>query len=126
MIIHYTVGQRKGLGVALGYPVFVKHISADTNEIVLAEEKSIFNSEIICDKVNYLSIAGLEPGLTIRARVKIRYRHLGEMAEISANGSDSVRIVFDSPVKAATPGQSAVFYDEADCLIGGGRIREVK
>lgn len=125
-IIHYTVGQRKGLGVALGYPVFVKHISADTNEIVLAEEKSIFNSEIICDKVNYLSIAGLEPGLTIRARVKIRYRHLGEMAEISANGSDSVRIVFDSPVKAATPGQSAVFYDEADCLIGGGRIREVK
>ena len=120
-IIHYTVGQRKGL-IAAGYPIYVKEIKADTNEVVLGEEKSLYTSEIRCGRLNFMSIPGLEPGETIRARVKIRYHHAGEQAEILPEGSGKVRIIFDAPVRAATPGQSAVFYDEEDRVIGGGVI----
>ena len=120
-IIHYTVGQRRGL-IAAGYPIYVKEIKADTNEVVLGEEKSLYTSEIRCDRLNFLSIPGLMPGETIRARVKIRYHHTGEQAVILPDGDGNVRIIFDAPVRAATPGQSAVFYDEEDRVIGGGII----
>lgn len=120
-IIHYTVGQRKGL-IAAGYPIYVKQIRPDTNEVVLGEEKSLYSSEIRCGRLNFMSIPGLEAGETLRARVKIRYHHAGEQAAIITDGDDSVRILFDAPVRAATPGQSAVFYDEENRIIGGGII----
>ncbi len=120
-IIHYTVGQRKGL-IAAGYPIYVKEIKAETNEVVLGEERSLYTSEICCDRLNFMSIPGLAPGETIRARVKIRYHHAGEQAEILPADDGKVRIIFDAPVRAATPGQSAVFYDEENRVIGGGII----
>ena len=122
-IIHYTVGQRKGL-IAAGYPVYVKEIRVDSNEIVLGDEKSLYTSEIRCDRLNFLSIPGIAPGETVRARVKIRYHHAGELASILPDGDENVRIIFDVPVRAAAPGQSAVFYDEENCVIGGGIIRK--
>ena len=67
-IIHYTVGQRKGLGLPLGYPAYVKFINPETNEVVIGDESSVLRSEIICDRVNYLSIDGLAPGDSINAR----------------------------------------------------------
>ena len=69
-----------------------------------------------------MSIPGIEAGETLRARVKIRYHHAGEQATILRDDDDSVRILFDAPVRAATPGQSAVFYDGEDRIIGGGII----
>ena len=125
-IIHYTVGQRKGLNLALGYPAYIKSINADTNEIIIGQENSIYSREIICREVNYLSIQGLEPGDELRRRAKVRYHFPLKDAVITPVDKDSIRIIFDEPVKAAAPGQSAVFYDNDDCVIGGGMIYEVK
>lgn len=120
-IIHYTVGQRKGL-IAAGYPIYVRQIRPETNEVVLGDEKSLYCQEIRCDRLNFMSIPGLAPEDTLRARVKIRFHHAGEEAAIMRDSDDSLRILFDAPVRAATPGQSAVFYDEENRIIGGGII----
>ena len=121
-IIHYTIGQRRGLGIAAGYPVYVTGIRAESNEVVLGEERDLYTSGIRCSVLNFMSIPGLKPGETIRARVKIRYHHEGEWAVVEQEEGDTVRIVFDRPVRAATPGQAAVFYDEENRIIGSGTI----
>ena len=121
-IIHYTVGQRKNLGLAMGHPVYVKEIRAGKNEVVIAEEESLYQSEITCRDLNFMSIPDLPEGEELRAFVKIRYHHNGQYASIWRTAQDQVRIVFDEPVRAAAPGQSAVFYDAEDCVIGGGVI----
>ncbi|MBR5996307.1 MAG: tRNA 2-thiouridine(34) synthase MnmA [Eubacteriaceae bacterium] len=121
-IVHYTVGQRKGLGIAFGYPVYVKEIRSSTNEIVLSDEQSLYSSELFCRDVNFMSISGLQPGVPVRCSVKIRYRHEGMPAVITAADNGSVKVRFEEPAKAITPGQSAVFYNEEDEVIGGGVI----
>ena len=122
-IIHYTVGQRRGLGIAFGVPMYVKRIDAAANEVILGEEPSLYSSEIRCSDVNFQSIPGIPEGGAVRALVKIRYRHAGALASVMMDGENSVRVVFDQPVRAAAPGQSAVFYDEDMSVIGGGKIR---
>ncbi len=124
-IIHYTVGQRKGIGLALGYPVYVKEIRAKTNEVVLCGEQSLYGKEIICSDVNFMSIPGLKTGEELACSVKIRYRHQAQPAIIAAANDGSVKISFSSPVRAATPGQSAVFYDSENRIIGGGVITKI-
>lgn len=121
-IIHYTVGQRKGLGLALGYPAYVKAIDVDRNEVVVGDETSLYSRAIICEDLNFLSIPELPDGEPLRARVKIRYHHAGEGALITPGDRGTAKVVFDVPVRAAAPGQSAVFYDENNCVIGGGII----
>jgi len=151
-IIHYTVGQRKGLGIALGHPAYVKEIDTVNNRVVLAPEESLYSAEIFCDELHWMSIPGLEAGQTLPASVRIRYHHKGERALLEmtapempagnpgnehnpgnpgnpdAGAADNaaapgvLRIRFEKPVRAATPGQSAVFYDEKGYLIGGGKI----
>ena len=121
-IIHYTIGQRKGLGIAFGVPMFVKEIKTDTNEVVLSEDKALYTDEIFVNDLNFLSIEDIKPGEEIPARVKIRYRHDGENAVLTRFNDDTLRIVFENPVRAATAGQSAVFYDDNECVIGGGKI----
>ena len=123
-IIHYTVGQRKGLGLPLGYPAYVKEIRPDTNEVVISTEDSLYSSEIICDNLNFLSIEELEPGEKLRCIVKIRYHHQGTPATIEMTDEKRLRVSFDIPVRAATPGQSAVFYSDEDYVIGGGIIEK--
>lgn len=123
-IIHYTVGQRKGLGLALGFPAYVKKICADTNEIIVGNEKEIYNREIICEKINFMGIFPLKEGDKISAKVKIRYHHNWENAEIEGLG-DKIKIVFENKVRAAAPGQSAVFYNDNGLILGGGIIAEV-
>jgi len=124
-IYRYTIGQRKGLGLALGYPAYVKEIHTDTNEVVVSEEKELYNRELQCRDINWMSIPWLEKGERIRCTVKIRYRHGGQPASVETADNGTVRVTFDEPVRAATPGQSAVFYDEEDRVIGGGIIAEV-
>ncbi len=121
-IVHYTVGQRKGLGIALGHPVYVSEIRAEHNEVVLGEESALYHREIRCGDVNFMSIAGLAPGEELPCFVKIRYQHRAQAATISAAENGGVKVVFDAPVRAAAPGQSAVFYDEAGQVVGGGII----
>ena len=124
-IIYYTVGQRKGLGLSLGSPAYVKKISPETNEVVIGKENALFSREILCKALNLMSIPELKEGEPVVATVKIRYHHKGEKAIVLRAGPDSARILFEKPVRAATPGQSAVFYDENSCIIGGGIIQDV-
>ena len=121
-IIHYTVGQRKGLGIALGVPAFITKIDPVKNEITIGTESSLYSREVFCGDCNYLSIPGIGEGENIHCLAKIRYHHNASPAVLTVAGQDRLRITFDEPVKGAAPGQSAVFYDEEDRVIGGGII----
>lgn len=125
-IINYTVGQRKGLGLPLGYPAYVKCINAATNEVVIAGEESLYSKKIICRDLNFMSIPDPALGQSFTAVVKIRYHHAGAEALVTKTGDDEVTVDFMEPVKAAAPGQSSVFYDEDGCVIGGGVITDAR
>jgi len=119
-IIHYTVGQRKGLGIALGKPMYVVKIDAENNRVVLGEEDEVFSSELIADDLNFISIEKLEGEKRVTA--KIRYSAKEADATIYPMENGRVKVVFDTPQRAITPGQSVVFYD-GDVVVGGGIIQ---
>lgn len=121
-IINYTVGQRKGLGIALGYHAYVKSINPETNEVVLVSEERILLDKITCSGLNFLSIEKPKLGESFECDVKVRYHHIPVKAVVNITKEDAVEILFKEPVKLAAPGQSAVFYDEDGCIIGGGII----
>ena len=125
-VIYYTVGQRKGLGIALGHPAYVKEIRTETNEVVLSDETSLYSKEVTCGDVNYMSIPALGNGEKLICRAKIRYQHRAQEAAIEGLDGGRVRLEFTDPARAATPGQSAVFYDENDRVIGGGIIESAR
>lgn len=118
-IINYTIGQRKGLGIALGKPAFVISKNAEQNSVVLGDEELLFYKEVVVRNVNFISIEKLEKPMRVMA--KLRYRHIEQPAVISPLGEDRVLICFDEPQRAPSSGQSAVFYDE-DTVVGGGII----
>lgn len=118
-IIHYTLGQRKGLGIALGKPVFVIDKSAETNSVVLGDEEHLFKKEVIVENLNFIPFDSLETEMRVTA--KLRYRHEASPAVIVPIYNGRVKIVFDNPQRAASPGQAAVFYD-GDIVVGGGTI----
>ncbi len=120
-IIHYTVGQRKGLNLSLGHPVFVVEIRPDSNEVVIGEQNDVFTESLICDKLNWMAIDGLH-GQERQVVAKIRYSHKGAPCRIKEIGADLVECRFFEPVRAVTPGQAVVFY-EGEYVIGGGTIR---
>ncbi len=119
-IIHYTVGQRKGLNLSMGRPVFVTEIRPHTNEVVIGEANDVFTDRLICDKLNWMAADGLH-GEERQVTVKIRYSHKGALAVIRENKKNQVECCFLEPVRAVTPGQAAVFYD-GDYVLGGGTI----
>ena len=118
-ITHYTVGQRKGLGITFGRPMFVVEIRPDSNEVVLGESREVFGDHLVCDRINLMSI----PELTEEVRVlaKIRYSHKGEYCRLRPLGNGRVECLFEAPVRAITPGQAIVFYED-DHVFGGGTI----
>ncbi|WP_255347218.1 tRNA 2-thiouridine(34) synthase MnmA [Butyrivibrio sp. NC2002] len=122
-IIHYTVGQRRGLGLALGYHAYVKKIDVENNTVVISTNESLFSDEITCDDLNFMSIDNIAENEEISAVARIRYHHAGEKAVIRRTGEDELSIKFEKPVRAATPGQSVVFYDNNGYVIGGGKIK---
>lgn len=118
-ITHYTIGQRKGLNLAMGHPVFVTEIRPETNEVVIGEEEDVFTKELLCDHLHFMAVEDIrEP---YRALVKIRYSHKGEMAVLERVDEDRIRCVFEKPVRAVTPGQAVVFYENG-YILGGGTI----
>jgi len=119
-ITNYTIGQRKGLGIAVGKPIFVVDIDPVRNEIVLGDSENVFGKELIANDINLVSIDKLTEPMEIKA--KIRYGTKEEVATIYPEGDDKIRVVFQNPVRAITPGQSVVFYD-GDILVGGGTIQ---
>ncbi len=121
-IFHYTVGQRRGLGLPLGYPAYVKKIEPGKNQVVIGNEESLYRDAIICRDVNYMSIPGLDEGEELPCLIKIRYHHAGQTGRIVPAGKDRVRVYFEKAVRGPAPGQSAVFYDAEGCVIGGGII----
>ena len=123
-IVHYTVGQRKGLGLALGYPAYVKRIEADTGNVVIGDLDSVFESRILCRDVNFMAIDDIKTGEKVRAFVKIRYHHAAAPAVLERVDDNTISAIFDEPVKAPAPGQSAVFYDSENRVIGGGIIQQ--
>lgn len=118
-ITHYTIGQRKGLNLAMGHPVFVTQIRPETNEVVIGEHEDVFSTELDCKKLNFMAIENLEEPRKVLA--KIRYAHKGTMCTIKKTGDDTVHCTFDEPVRAVTKGQAVVFYD-GEYVLGGGTI----
>lgn len=119
-ICHYTVGQRKGLNLAMGHPVFVVEIRPETNEVVIGDGRDVLTDVLRCRKLNWMAIEGLE-GQEREVTAKIRYSHRGAPCTIRQIGEDLVECRFHEPVRAVTPGQAVVFYEE-DYVLGGGTI----
>jgi tRNA-specific 2-thiouridylase len=119
-IHRYTIGQRRGLGVALGSPRYVIAIHPETNTVVVGEDHELFTREFLVNDLRFIALEKLSGPLD--CLVKIRYRHAATPATIyPGDESDTIKVVLQTPQRAVTPGQSAVFYDQ-DCVLGGGII----
>lgn len=117
---HYTVGQRKGLGVAAGRPLYVVELDRAANRVVVGDDAELSSAFCEVDGINWISFATLDH--PVRAMVKIRHRHQPAPATIEPVDTTSARVLFDAPQRAITPGQAAVFYSD-DVVLGGGWIR---
>jgi tRNA-specific 2-thiouridylase len=117
---HFTVGQRRGLGVAVGEPLYVISTDAQSQRVVVGGNDELLVARLVANGVNWISLAGAPA--PIRAQVKIRNKHAAAWATLQA-ASDPLRVevLFDEPQRAVTPGQGAVFYD-GDLVLGGGWI----
>lgn len=118
-ITHYTIGQRKGLGLALKAPAYVQRLDVKNNLVILGDNESLFSRELAASEVNWIS--GEVPAKPIRCSAKIRYKHVEQPCTVTATGPDTISVVFDEPQRAITPGQSVVLYD-GDDVLGGGVI----
>jgi tRNA-specific 2-thiouridylase len=119
-IHNFTIGQRKGLGVATGSPLYVIGIRGDKKEVVVGGQESLYSSELQAHRLNWIAIPEIkEP---IRVEAKIRHRHQPAAATVERIGEDEVRVRFDEPQRSITPGQAVVFYD-GDVVVGGGWIK---
>ncbi len=118
-ILHYTIGQRKGLGIAHSAPLFVLDKDPVTRRVTLTEGEGLFRREIPLRGLNLVALASLPAAL--RCEAKLRYGHKAAPATLYPTGEGEAMLVFDEPQRAPAPGQSAVFYD-GDILLGGGLI----
>lgn len=118
-IIHYTVGQRKGLGLALKKPMYVYRIDSERNEVILGCNDDLMSDRLIAEQLNWIAFE--QAPEVFRASARIRYRHKEAPCTVKTLGADRIEIVFDEPQRAITAGQSVVIYDD-DMVIGGGII----
>jgi tRNA-specific 2-thiouridylase len=118
-IHNFTVGQRKGLGVATGSPLYVLQIKGDTRQVVVGDQENLYSRSFRAHRTNLIAVADLEQPMKVA--VKIRHRHEPAPATIERSGDDEILVSFDEPQRAITPGQAAVFYD-GDVVVGGGWI----
>ena len=118
-ITHYTIGQRRGLGIAWSHSLFVKKINTKTNRVILSDNDGLFARELFADEMNW--IRWDVPPQEFRCAARIRYRHTEQPAAIFLQEDGSVRVLFDEPQRAVTPGQTLVLYD-GDTVLGSGTI----
>lgn len=117
-IVNYTIGQRRGLGIAIGKPAYVVDIDVENNEVVIGDNSDTFSKGLIASDLNFISIEKLDSEMDIQA--KIRYNAKPKPAKLIPLGDDKVKVIFDK-VRAVTSGQAVVFYDD-DVIVGGGTI----
>jgi len=118
-IHRYTIGQRRGIGIADERPLYVISLDALTNRVTVGGQDELLSSEFFAAGVNW--IASVEPAESVRAEVRVRYRHAAAAATITPRDNHRARVVFDEPQRAITPGQATVFY-RGDEVVGGGWI----
>ncbi len=118
-IIRYTIGQRKGLGISASEPLYVCGIDTENNTVTLGENSDLFSTTLTVGDFNWIS--GEAPSKPFRASAKIRYRQKEQPATVCPIDGGDVKIVFDEPQRAITPGQAAVLYD-GEIVLGGGTI----
>jgi tRNA-uridine 2-sulfurtransferase len=118
-IVHYTIGQRKGLGMTFGKPMFVVALDVKNNRVVLGDDSEVFSNSLIASDLNFISIEKPVDGMRVNA--KIRYSAKESPAIINLLDDNKVKVTFEVPQRAITPGQAVVFYD-ADAVVGGGTI----
>ena len=118
-IIHYTIGQRRGLGIADEAPLYVVKIDVKANTVTLGRNEDLFTRELTAHGVNLIAVPEIRGEL--RCKAKIRYRHREQPCTVTMPEKDTLRVVFDEPQRAITAGQSVVLYD-GDVVLGGGVI----
>ncbi len=118
-IIRYTVGQRKGLGLALPFPMYVKEKNLKENKVVLCKNEALFSHELFAKDINLISVAEIKEPLRIKARV--RYNQSEQPATVTQLDENTIHVVFDEPQRAISKGQAVVLYD-GDIVVGGGTI----
>ena len=120
-IVSYTVGQRRGLGISSEGRLYVKELRPEDNAVVLSDNAALFTRVLTADRLNLIPTDSLSA--PIRAKARIRYRQQEQPCTIEQTGPDTVRVEFDQPQRAVTPGQAVVFYD-GDLVIGGATIQK--
>jgi tRNA-specific 2-thiouridylase len=119
---HFTIGQRKGVGVAFGYPIYVVDIEPETNRVVLGGKEQLLRDGLVARQTNILNSRLREAGgAGVQCTAKIRYNHTPQPAVAKVTGEDELTVTFDQPQSAITPGQAVVCYD-GDVVLGGGWI----
>lgn len=118
-IIHYTIGQRRGLGLSLPSPLYVKKLDAKSHQVILCPKQELFQDSLICSNINLMAIDKLTEPLVVTA--KIRYSAPKAKATLIPLDNNNIKVVFDEPQRAVTPGQAIVFYND-NIVIGGGTI----
>lgn len=118
-LAHYTVGQRKGLGIALGKHVFVHHLDVKGNRVVLCDNEDLFTDTLYAGNIRCMAEERFDENKTYMG--KIRYSHTAEPCRVSYEAEDRIKVVFENKVRAVTPGQSVVLYT-GDYVAGGGEI----
>lgn len=123
-ITNYTIGQRKGLNLAMGYPVFVTGIDIESNQVIIGENEDLFTRRVMAKNFNYMAVEAMNAGQ--RFVGKIRYAHKGDWCTVIevSDAAGTVTVEFDEPVRAITPGQALVLY-EGDYVAGGGIITQM-
>ena len=118
-ISHYTIGQRKGLGLAMGHPVFVTELRPESNEVVIGEPEDVFGDTLTASCLHCMAVDKFTVGQRMMA--KIRYAGRGQLCQVEKLEQDRITVKFIQPVRAITPGQAAVFYED-DVVLGGAVI----
>lgn len=119
-LINYTIGQRKGLGIAYKEPLYVIELNKEKNEVIVGVEKELYKKELCANELNWLAIDDIPEKLECYA--KIRYRAKPAKATILVEDSQNVKVIFEVPQRAITKGQAIVFYDDEGIVLGGGKI----
>ncbi len=119
-LLYYTVGQHKRLGISFSNPMYVLALNAEKNQVVLGSDEELYTTDVLLPSISWVSSEGAPP-LPYRCHAKIRYRQSEQPATVYPYGDGGIRIVFDTPQRAVTSGQSAVLYD-GDTVLGGGII----
>ena len=121
-IIHFTIGQRRGMGISAPYPLYVLDINPQSNTVVVGPDESLYKSQLMASGINWISKTEISKSLSVKAR--IRYKHIEAEAKLEMLESGQALVKFTKPQRAITPGQAVVFY-ESDTVVGRGTIESI-